>query len=85
MLQLLNTEGNRQRTEAYMGFENGNPFFGKDYHGCQSGVESVEIFYRANGASVEGLTDRSGHRRKLVGKGKIVSCGGARTKGEGCE
>ena len=26
--------GNRPRTEAYMGFENGNPFFGKDYTRC---------------------------------------------------
>ena len=41
MLQFLNTEGNRPRTEAFMGFENGNPFFGEDHPRCQSGVESV--------------------------------------------
>ena len=34
---------------------------------------------------VEGLADRNGHRKKEVGKGEIVSWGGARTKGEGRE
>ena len=48
-------------------------------------LKALEIVYRANGATVEGLADRSGHRRNLVGKGKRVSCGGARTKGEGRE
>ena len=48
-------------------------------------LKTLEIVYRSNGAAVEGLADRSGHRRNLVGKGKRVSCGGARTKGEGCE
>ena len=48
-------------------------------------LKALEMVYRANGAAVEGLTDRSGHRRNLVGKGKSVSCGGARTKGEGRE
>ena len=48
-------------------------------------LKALEIVYRENGAAVEGLADRNGHRRKVVGKGKIVSCGGARTKGEGCE
>ena len=43
------------------------------------------IVYRVNMAAVEGLADRTGHRRKVVGKGKSVSCGGARTKGEGRE
>ena len=48
-------------------------------------LKSLEIVYRVNGAAVEGLADRNGHRSKLVGKGKSFSCGGARTKGEGCE
>ena len=48
-------------------------------------LKALEIVYRANVAAVEGLSDRSGHRRNLVGKGKSVSCGGARTKGEGRE
>ena len=48
-------------------------------------LKALEIVYRANGATVEGLADRSCNRRKLVGKGKGVRCGGAWTKGEGRE
>ena len=48
-------------------------------------LKALEIVYRENGAAVEGLADRNGHRRKVVGKGKSVICGGARTKGESCE
>ena len=48
-------------------------------------LKSLEIFYRANFAAVEGLADRNGHRRKEVGEGGSVSWGGARTKGEGRE
>ena len=48
-------------------------------------LKALEIVYRSNGAAVEGLADRSGHRSNLVGKGKRVSCGGAQTKGEGRE
>ena len=48
-------------------------------------LKALEIVYCVNGAVVEGLADRSGHIRKLVGKGKSFRCGGARTKGEGCE
>ena len=32
-------------------------------------LKALEIVYRANGASVEGLSDRNGHRRKVVGEG----------------
>ena len=45
----------------------------------------LEIVLRANGAVVEGITDRNGHLRKEVGEGGSVSWGGARTKGEGRE
>ena len=48
-------------------------------------LKALEIVYRANGAAVEGLADRNGHRRKVVGEGKSVSWGGARTKGKGRE
>ena len=54
-----------------------------NYRRCGSGIEALEIVYMANGASVEGLTDRNGHRRKVVGKGKSISWGGERTKGKG--
>ena len=30
-------------------------------------LKALEIFYRTNGAAVEGLDDRNGHIRKLVG------------------
>ena len=46
-------------------------------------LKALEIVYLENGASVEGLEDRNGHRRKVVGEGKSVSWGGARTKGKG--
>ena len=48
-------------------------------------LRTLEIFYRANGAAVEGLAYRYGHRRKVLGEGKSVSWGGARTKGKGRE
>ena len=50
-------------------------------------LKALEIVYRENGALVEGLADRNGHRRKVVGEGKSVSSGGARFKGKGrkCE
>ena len=48
-------------------------------------LKALEILYRENGAAVEGLADRNGHRRKVVGKGKSVRCGGAPTTREACE
>ena len=48
-------------------------------------MKVLETVYLANGAAVEGLADRNGHRRKVVGEGKIFSWGGARTKGKGRE
>ena len=48
-------------------------------------LKALESVYHENGAAVEGIADRNGHRKKVVGKGKSVRCGGARTKGEGRE
>ena len=48
-------------------------------------LKALGIVYHTNGVAVEGLADRNGHRRKVVGEGKSVSWGGARTKGKGCE
>ena len=45
-------------------------------------LKALEIVYRTNGAAVEGLADRNGHRRKEVGEGNSVSWGGTRTKSE---
>ena len=46
-------------------------------------LKAFKIVYLANGASVEGLADMNGPRRKVVGEEKSVSWGGARTKGKG--
>ena len=46
-------------------------------------LKSLENFYRANGAAVEGLAGRNGHRRKVVGERGGVSWGGAQTKVRG--
>ena len=48
-------------------------------------LKVLEIVYCANGAAIEGLANRNGHRSKYVGEGKSVSWGGAQTKGEGRE
>ena len=36
-------------------------------------LKALVIVYRENGAAVEGLADRNGQRRKVVGEGKSVS------------
>ena len=46
-------------------------------------LKALEIVYCTNGAAVEGLADRNGHRQKVVGEGKIVSWGGVQNKGKG--
>ena len=48
-------------------------------------LKALKIVYLANGTAVEGMSDRNGYRRKVVGEGKSVSWGGARTKGKGRE
>ena len=48
-------------------------------------LKALEIVHLENGALVELITDRNGHRRKVVGEGESVSWGGARTKGNGRE
>ena len=48
-------------------------------------LKALENVYLSNRVAVEGLADRNGHIRKVVGEGKSVSWGGARTKGKGRE
>ena len=48
-------------------------------------LKASEIFYRTNGAAVEGLADRNGYRQKLVSVGESISWVGAWTKGKGRE
>ena len=43
-------------------------------------MKLLEIFYRTNGAVVEGLDDMNGHIPKVVGEGEIVNWGGERNK-----
>ena len=40
-------------------------------------LEALEIVYIGNGAAVEGLVDKNGHRYKDVDEGKSVSWVGA--------
>ena len=65
----------------------GTPSLARIIQDVDLASKALEIVYHANGAVVEGLADRNGHRRKVVGEGKSVSWGGARTKGKGrkCE
>ena len=48
-------------------------------------LKALEIVYHANRAVVEGLADRNGHIQKVMGEGKSISWGGARTKYKGCK
>ena len=48
-------------------------------------LKALEMVYRANGAAVEGLADRNGHRRKVVGEGESIIWGFERTKDKGRE
>ena len=59
----------------------GTPYSARIIQDFNLALKALEIVYRANGAAFEGLADRNGHRRKVVGEGKSVSWGGARTKG----
>ena len=48
-------------------------------------LKVLDISYCAIGDTVEGLADRNGHGRKVVGEGESVSWEGARAKGKGRE
>ena len=63
----------------------GTPSLARIIEDVNLALKALEIVYLANGAAVEGLADRNGHRRKVVGEGKSVSWGDARTKGKGRE
>ena len=63
----------------------GTPYLARIIPDVDLALKALEIGYRVNGAAVEGLADRNGHRRKVVGEGKSVSWGGARNKGKGRE
>ena len=63
----------------------GTPSLARIIEDVDLALKALEIIYCTNGAAVQEISDRSGHRRNMLGKGKSVSCGGAQTKGEGCK
>ena len=63
----------------------GTPSLARIIQDFDLALKALEIFYRANGAAVEGLPARNGHRKKVLGEGKSVSWGGVRNKGKGHE
>ena len=63
----------------------GTPSLARIIQDVDLALKALEIFYRANGASVEVLAYKNGHRLKVVGEGKSVSWGGARNKDKGRE
>ena len=63
----------------------GTPCLARIIQDVDLALKALEIVYLENGDAVEGLADINGYRRKVVGKGKSVRCGGAQTKGEGRE
>ena len=63
----------------------GTPSLARIIQDVDLALKALEIIYRANGDTVEGLLDRNEHRRKLVGEEESVSWGGAPTKGKGRE
>ena len=46
------------------------PFLARIIQDVDLAWKVLEIVYHENGAAVEGLADRNGHRRKVVHKGK---------------
>ena len=63
----------------------GTPSLARIIQDVNMALKALGISYRKNGATVEGLADRNGHIRKVVGEGESVIWGGARTKGKGRE
>ena len=73
------TRGMKRIWESKMG----TPSSARIIEDVDLALKALEIVYLVNGAAVEGLADRNGHRRKLLGEGKSVSWGGALTKCKG--
>ena len=57
----------------------GTPSLARIIQDVNLALKALEILYYENGAVFQGLADRNGHRWKVLGKGKSVRCGGART------
>ena len=63
----------------------GTPSSARGIQDVDMALKALEIFYHTNGAAVEGLDDKNGHRRKEAGKRKCFIWGGVRTKDKGHE
>ena len=63
----------------------GTPSSARIIEDVDRSLEALEIIFLANGASVERLAYRNGHRSRELGEGKSVSWGGELTKGEARE
>ena len=59
------------------GSEMGTPSSARIIEDVDLALKVLEIVFRVNGAAVEGLDDRNGHRWKVVGEEKSFSWGGA--------
>ena len=70
MLQLLNTKGNRPGLKCIWDSKMGTPSLDRIIQDVDLALKVLEILYCGNGAAVEGLADKNGHRRKVVGKGE---------------
>ena len=47
----------------------GTPYSARIIQDVDLALKALEMVFSANGAAVEGLADRNGHRRKAVGEG----------------
>ena len=63
----------------------GTPSSAKIIEDVDLALKALGIACHTNGAAIEGLADRNGHRCKEVCEGEGVSWGGTRAKGEGRE
>ena len=63
----------------------GTPSSARIIQDIDTALKVLVIFYCANGTAVEGVADRNGQKRKVLGEGESISWGGARTKCKGCE
>ena len=53
----------------------GTPSSARIIQDVNSALKALEIVNLANGAAVEGLTNRNGHRLKVVGEGEKCQLG----------
>ena len=85
MPQFLYTKGFIRGLKRVWESKMGTPSSARIIQDVDLALKPLGIIYHANEAEVEGLADRNGQRRKVVGEGNRVSWRDARTKGKGRE